>query len=282
MKKILCTVFIICLLAAGCAKQSTDVSIETETPIETESEQIKSTEEIKPVQDIEKESSDITYEHAGRKGETIMDTTKINDTKNFYACEFTEESEIFSRIKGKSYKDDCTVPLSDLRYLHVLHMGFDGETHEGELICNKYIAEDLLVIFEELYEAGYEIEKIKLVDEYDADDEASMADNNSSAFNFRFISHTTKISKHGYGLAVDINTLYNPYVKTVDGNLSIEPANAAEYVDRTKDFPHKIDENDLAYKLFTEHGFEWGGSWTKSKDYQHFEMPDDVVSSLYP
>ncbi len=282
MKKILCAVFIICLLAAGCAKQSTDVSIETETLIETESEEIKSTEEIKPVQDIEKESSNITYEHAGRKGETIMDTTKINDTKNFYACEFTEESEIFSRIKGKSYKDDCTVPLSDLRYLHVLHMGFDGETHEGELICNKYIAEDLLEIFEKLYEAGYEIEKIKLVDEYDADDEASMADNNSSAFNFRFISYTTKISKHGYGLAVDINTLYNPYVKTVDGNLSIEPANATEYVDRTKDFPHKIDENDLAYKLFTEHGFEWGGSWTKSKDYQHFEMPDDVVSSLYP
>jgi len=282
MKKILCAFFIICLLAAGCAKQSTDVSIETETLIETESEEIKSTEEIKPVKDIEKESSDITYEHAGRKGETIMDTTKINDTKNFYACEFTEESEIFSRIKGKSYKDDCTVPLSDLRYLHVLHMGFDGETYEGELICNKYIAEDLLEIFEELYEAGYEIEKIKLVDEYDADDEASMADNNLSAFNFRFISHTTKISKHGYGLAVDINTLYNPYVKTVDGNLSIEPANATEYVDRTKDFPHKIDENDLAYKLFTEHGFEWGGSWTKSKDYQHFEMPDDVVSSLYP
>lgn len=63
-----------------------------------------------------------------------------------------------------------------------------------------------------------------------------MSDNNSSAFNFRFISHTTKISKHGMGMAVDINTLYNPYVKTVDGELSIEPANAADYVDRSRDF----------------------------------------------
>ena len=99
----------------------------------------------------------------------------------------------------------------------------------------------------------------------------SMSDNNSSAFNFRFISHTTKISKHGMGMAVDINTLYNPYVKAVDGELSIEPANAADYVDRSKDFSHKIDHDDLCYKLFTEHGFEWGGDWTHSKDYQHFE-----------
>ena len=107
--------------------------------------------------------------------------------------------------------------------------------------------------------------------EYDADDESSMSDNNSSAFNFRFISHTTKISKHGMGMAVDINTLYNPYVKTVDGELSIEPANGADYIDRSRDFSHKIDHDDLCYKLFTEHGFEWGGDWTHSKDYQHFE-----------
>lgn len=153
----------------------------------------------------------------------------------------------------------------------VLHVGFDNQVHEGELVVNKDIADDVLEIFKELYESGYQIEKVRLVDEYDADDEASMSDNNSSAFNFRFISHTTKISKHGMGMAVDINTLYNPYVKTVDGELSIEPANAADYVDRSKDFSHKIDHDDLCYKLFTEHGFEWGGDWTHSKDYQHFE-----------
>lgn len=202
-------------------------------------------------------------------------------TSEFYAEEFDDRSEIFTRIKGKSYKDNCTVPLSDLRYLHVLHVGFDGKSHEGEIICNKYIADDLLEIFEELYEAQYPIEKIRLVDEYDADDEKSMADNNSSSFNFRYISYTKKISKHGYGLAMDINTLYNPYVKTVKGKLSIEPANAAAYVDRSKDFPYKIDKEDLAYKLFTEHGFEWGGAWKNSKDYQHFEVPDSVVKKLY-
>ncbi|MBQ6776205.1 MAG: M15 family metallopeptidase [Synergistaceae bacterium] len=181
------------------------------------------------------------------------------------------DDEIFARIKGKSYKDNCPVPLEDLRYLRVLHVGFDGQTHEGEMICNTSIAEDLLDIFQKLYEAGYQIEKIRLVDEYDADDELSMRDNNSSCFNFRFISHTTTISKHGLGLAVDINTLYNPYVKMVDGKFNLEPATAGDYVDRSRDFPHKIDENDLCYKLFTEHGFEWGGNWKSVKDYQHFE-----------
>ena len=188
---------------------------------------------------------------------------------DFYIAEI--DDVLFARIKGKSYKDNCTVPLDDLRYLHVLHVGFDGETHEGELICNASIAADLIDIFKKLYEAKYQIEKIRLVDEYNADDETSMRDNNSSCFNFRFISHTTKVSKHGLGLAVDINTLYNPYVKVVDGKTYIEPATALQYVDRSKDFPHKIDENDLCCKLFIEHGFEWGGNWKSVKDYQHFE-----------
>ena len=206
-----------------------------------------------------------------KPSEVRMATTGVKDTDNFYGIEFTKDSNTFARIKGKSFKDNCTVPVSDLRYLHVLHIGFDGQTHEGEIICNKAIAEDLLEIFEALYEAKYPIEKVRLVDEYNAEDEASMADNNSSCFNFRFISHTKKVSNHGYGKAIDINPLYNPYVKTVKGKLSIEPANGADYVDRTKDFDYKIDENDLAYQLFTAHGFTWGGAWKSSKDYQHFE-----------
>ena len=189
------------------------------------------------------------------------------------------DDEIFSRIQGKSFKDDCTLPREDLRYLHVLHKDLEGNTHEGELICNVYIAYDVLDILMKLYDANYPIEKIRLVDEYDAVDETSMRDNNSSCFNFRFISHTTKISKHGLGLAVDINTLYNPYVNRKQ---EVEPATAGAYVDRTKDFPYKIDENDLCYKLFTEHGFEWGGNWKSVKDYQHFEVPDRIASTLYP
>lgn len=192
------------------------------------------------------------------------------DNKEFYIKPIPDD--IFEKMQGKSYKENCTVPREELRYLHILHVGFDNNTHEGELIVNKRIAEDVLDIFKELYKAGYQIEKVRLIDEYNAQDELSMRDNNSSAFNFRYISYSTTLSKHAMGLAVDINTLYNPYIKQVDGRLNIEPANAVNYVDRNRQFQHKIDHDDLCYKLFTKHGFEWGGDWEDSKDYQHFEI----------
>ncbi len=210
----------------------------------------------------------------------LVSASYAEENGGFYVTKI--DDEIFARIQGKSFKDDCTLPREDLRYLHVLHKDLAGNTHEGEMICNAYIAKDVIEIFKALYDADYPIEKIRLVDEYNADDELSMRDNNSSSFNFRFISHTTKISKHGLGLAVDINTLYNPYTKVVNGKRILEPATAGEYIDRTKNFPYKIDENDLCYKLFIAKGFEWGGSWKSAKDYQHFEIPDDVIAKLYP
>ncbi len=187
----------------------------------------------------------------------------------FYAIPIPDE--IFAKMQGKSYKDDCTIPRDDLRYIHVLHKNIEGETLEGEMVCSKLIAEDLLEIFRELYEQSYPIEKMRLIDEYDANDELSMTDNNSSCFNYRTISHTNKISKHGLGVAVDINTLYNPYTKVVDGERIIEPAAGAPYLDRDADFPYKLERGDLCYNLFISHGFEWGGDWPDRKDYQHFE-----------
>lgn len=187
----------------------------------------------------------------------------------FYAEPISDE--VFARMYGKSYKEYSTISREELRYVRVLHVGFDGKTYIGELVVNEKIAEETVEIFSELYKISYPIEKIRLIDDYDADDGASMADNNASAFNFRFISYTTNLSNHARGLAIDINPLYNPYVKMVDDWLSIEPANGADYVDREKDFPYKIDHNDPCYQIFTAHGFSWGGDWENRKDYQHFE-----------
>ena len=194
----------------------------------------------------------------------------------------TIDDTSFARMKGKTYKDNCTVPLSELRHVKVLYKNKEQQTLKGEIICNKHIADDVAEIFYELYKANYPIEKIRLMDDYNADDETAMRDNNTSSFNFRFISHSTKVSKHGLGLAVDLNTLYNPFVLTIDGKLHVEPETALKYADRSKNFDYKIDENDLAYKLFIQHGFEWGGHWKTRKDYQHFELPDDKVKALYP
>jgi len=193
--------------------------------------------------------------------------------ENFYISQISDQ--LFAKMWKKSFKEDCTLPRSQLRYLHLLHKNLSGQTMEGELVCNEKIADLLLLIFKELYKASYPIEKIRLIDEYDADDEASMSDNNSSCFNFRFISHTKKISLHGQGLAVDINPLYNPYFKKVGGKTVVEPAASEPYLDRSKDFPYKIHRNDLAFLLFSKYGFEWGGSWSDRKDYQHFEWNKD-------
>ena len=161
-------------------------------------------------------------------------------------------------------------------------MGFDGKDKEGEIIANRRIAKDLLDIFKRLHEEKYQIERVELVDKYDADDDISMENNNSSCFNYRVIARTNRISKHGLGLAIDINTLYNPYVKKDGDNLIVEPSTAGYYVDRSKNFPHKIDESDLCYKLFMEKGFEWGGDWDSPKDYQHFEVPSWRIKEWYP
>ena len=190
----------------------------------------------------------------------------------FYYQALPEDIKI--KISGCSYPADETgiqISYDDLAYLHVLHYDFEQQIQEGEIICNRKIAQDLLEIFKELYEQQYEIEKIKLIDEYGADDDLSMENNNTSCFNYRTVAGKTKLSNHAYGLAIDINPRYNPYVALRNGVLVIGPENGADYIDRSLDTPHKIDENDLCYQLFSKHGFTWGGSWINSKDYQHFE-----------
>lgn len=164
------------------------------------------------------------------------------------------------------------ISYADLRYVHIIHYDFDGNLAEGELICHNFIAEDLLEIFYDLYASEYQIEKVTLIENYNGDDTASMADNNTSCFNYRMVDGTKSLSKHALGLAVDINPLYNPYIRyDKKGGQTVSPVEGEAYADRTVSFPYKIDPDDLCYRLFTEHGFTWGGNWNSSKDYQHFQ-----------
>ena len=181
------------------------------------------------------------------------------------------DDKIFLRISGRSYKRDCPVPIDELCYIRILHYGFDKQTKEGEIIVNRKIGEDICHIFRELYAIRYPIEKVKLIDEYNADDNLSMADNNSSGFNYRMIDGTDILSNHAKGFAIDVNPLYNPYVKFYNHGLQILPECAAIYADRTKRHPYYIEKGDVCYKIFTAHGFTWGGEWEHAKDYQHFE-----------
>lgn len=184
---------------------------------------------------------------------------------------------VFSRIYGKSYKKDCRVLRSSLRYLHLLHYTEDGRIKLGEMICHKDIADDLTEIFRKLFEAKYPIENMQLIDNYGADDIRSMEHNNTTCFNYRTVAGSKKLSNHSLGKAVDINPLYNPYVKRrKDGTYKVSPEKGRQYADRTKTFKYKIDRNDLAYRLFKQHGFRWGGDYRSLKDYQHFEKEDRI------
>ena len=154
-------------------------------------------------------------------------------------------------------------------YIRLLHRNARGENQMGEMIVNRKVAADVVYIFRKLYEANYPIELITLIDEFDADDETSMEANNTSCFNFRFITGShSQISNHGKGCAIDLNPLYNPYVK---GN-KVSPANGVMYAhNRDASAPYIITRSDLAYRLFRERGWRWGGSYQSLKDYQHFE-----------
>lgn len=188
-------------------------------------------------------------------------------------CFFAEpvSDELFARMQGRSFNEPSPVKREDLRHLVVLYVDFEGRSSWGDIVCNKAIAQDLLEIFRELYKASYPIESIRLIDDFDGDDEASMRANNTSCFNVRPVSgDRSKVSDHAYGLAIDINPFFNPYVRTRDGRTKIEPAGAEIYADRSWDFPYKIERGDLCWRLFREHGFVWGGGWATMKDYQHF------------
>ena len=177
-------------------------------------------------------------------------------------------------VVSEKEMSELAVSYDDLCYMQVLYYDFDGEIKTGELICNKGIADDLVEIFYELYQNEYRIESIRLIDEFNGDDTLSMEYNNTSCFNYRVVDGTSSLSKHAFGCAIDINPFYNPYIvfdKTGNGNDHISPEGSEIYVDRTQNFPYKIDENDLCYKLFKEHGFTWGGDWNSCKDYQHFQ-----------
>lgn len=183
------------------------------------------------------------------------------------------DHRIIQRIEGKSYRADAAIPLRSLRYLRILHWDFEGITREGEMIVNHKIAVRTLKVFYCLYQIGYRIEKMRLVDEYGADDEASMADNNTSAFNYREIAHTKQLSNHSRGLAIDINPRMNPYITSY----GISPANSADYQERDLAKCRgtyadcMIHRGDAVYNIFRKYGFSWGGDWEHAKDYQHFE-----------
>jgi hypothetical protein len=166
-----------------------------------------------------------------------------------------------------SWRPGCPVAIEDLRLLTLDHWGFDGRVHEGELVIHRHHATAVLGVFEELFEARFPIRRMELVDEYGADDDRSMAANNTSAFNCRAVTGGAAWSQHSYGWAIDINPVQNPFV-TSSG--TVLPPAGAKYVDRSQKTKGIIRAGGVVVKAFAAIGWGWGGSWSSTKDYQHF------------
>lgn len=162
--------------------------------------------------------------------------------------------------------------LKCLRVLTVPFRTAGGEVKAGELVVNADIAIRTAAVFEDLLEvSGFYIERIEGLSKYAWSDDRSMADNNSSAWNYRSKASSQNLSWHGLGLAIDINPRSNPYV-TRSGRMY--PPNSQGYWPRD-DNPRVFDPMSVTgevIEVFEEHGFAWGGDWRSSKDYQHFEI----------
>lgn len=268
------------LLVTGCGsfsgRNGTTMAEETETTGSMDTEYVQTVTEDETVVDTEASLSDeadkIIEQIENTPAGTVVDVRKISGRQEelFYQGEI--EDIVFARMNGVSYQENTEITREELRYLRCLYTGGDGNTYVGEMVVNQKIADIVIDILYQLYQQSYPIERMVLIDTYDGDDEASMLANNTSAFNYRKVAGSTMLSNHSYGLAIDLNPYYNPYVKDrTDGSRFIQPEAATAFADRSTDFSYKIDENDLAYQLFTQAGFTWGGSWNSVKDYQHFE-----------
>ncbi len=175
------------------------------------------------------------------------------------------DRETRERMSGVSWRPGCPVGFSDLRLLTVSHWGFDRRPRRGRLVVHREEARPILAAMRKLYRLRFPIRRMRLVDAYGADDRRSMAADNTSAFNCRFVAGTTTWSEHAYGRAIDLNPIENPYV-TDSGYVS--PPAGARFADRS---PHRRGMvGGRAVRAFAEVGWGWGGNWPGPRDFQHF------------
>jgi hypothetical protein len=189
----------------------------------------------------------------------------------------TVDRELRARMLGVCWQPDPRCPASDdLRVVTLSHWDFAGAVQTGQLVVAAAVADEVVAMFAALYQLQFPIACMRPVEHYGADDDASMAANNTSAFNFRNVAGTDVLSHHAHGVAIDINPLQNPMI--VNGRV-FPPAGAA-YVDRGDLRPGMITRPGPVVELFARRGWDWGGDWTHMKDYHHFTKPSAIAALI--
>ncbi len=167
-------------------------------------------------------------------------------------CNYSEKEAIQNPKFPKEVLDKQTL-------VTVQYYSFDKKLHQGQIVIHKDLANDIIEIFQIIKEAQFPIQSVIPIVRYKWSDAASIKANNTSAFNYRTIAGTKKMSDHAYGRAIDVNPYLNPWVGKGKSSRSYNPS-----VEGT------LTENSIVVKEFKKRGWKWGGNWKSSKDYQHF------------
>lgn len=167
-----------------------------------------------------------------------------------------------------SWHSGCPVAPSALRRVRLSYWGFDGQAHTGALVVNESAVRDVVVVFGRLYRARFPLRRIRPIDAYGGNDERSLAADNTSAFNCRYVvgPGPRRWSQHAYGLAIDVNPVENPYLESG----RVHPRAGRAYLDRSKFRPGMAVRGRVLVRAFAAVGWQWGGRWASTPDYQHF------------
>ena len=154
--------------------------------------------------------------------------------------------------------------VTSLCLIDVRCLGFDGDSHQGQLVIHRDLAADIEEVFALIQAVKFPVGEVAPIVRYDWSDEASMAADNSSAFNYRKIAGTDRLSRHALGRALDINPLENPAVYP-DGRIT--PTGAVY----RPGSPGTFTGDHPVVRAFLERGWRWGGNFDHVRDYHHFE-----------
>ncbi|MDF3034392.1 MAG: family metallopeptidase [Alphaproteobacteria bacterium] len=231
-----------------------------------------------------------------------MSATNFENSPSSFKVRQLSQNEKQAMQESGVWKEGCPVPLDRLRVVEFSYSylkkdnenswSFNGDRkHDGKIVVLEAAADYVCMIFEKLYQINFPIHKACPMEDYGANDEKSMADNNSSSFNFREITGGGLPSIHSYGLAIDLNPLQNPYISFLDdkdiqgdGNAKILPQSGCSYINRTNlrtGMIESCERGNAVIKIFKEHGFpEWGGNWNTPIDWMHFQTSRTIGQLL--
>jgi hypothetical protein len=197
------------------------------------------------------------------------------------AAEATPISKTFcEEMKNhKTLTNHGPVGCDRLASVKFSYFGFDGRVHaDGEIIVLDAVAARVARIFDRLLDLRFPLTKAQPINRYEGDDDASMADNNTSSFNDRRVAGGTSLSMHAYGLAIDLNPVQNPFLEGAGAMRRVSPDGGDKYLDR-KDIRPGMAETVV--DVFADNGFLiWGGDWHDPIDYQHFQLGREMAEQL--